>query len=439
MDSISENLENRSNVVKVAALSGLGISWQNVVQANSEFSNWEKEFNDIFYEKWDDYSVNRIQELNEYKDLLQNFVTDPTEGIGDIEDISQTIQKLRSQDVNARWEFERLFLETGGQGAENALGYYDYEDGNSIFVKYTESQLNDLKEGNVIRIDGKAIEGHHINDVSTNALDLDKIEEVFNANNIIPITREAHLYSSEYGHGGSWQNSTEGSATSVFDTRDNIMDENRALTDADILFSDLGFASLIGAGAGLISVSLQIYNGKNDPRPWKKKAAVIASTGLIDGISVGGFSLMANHIRSGIMTSLNDSTISSLVSDVSLDHFDVILGSGLSLVGIRMVRDGLIAAAEWNNSGFNSAINQFTRKSISTIRQESAFMGAGFLMDFIVPDPTGIYFGIRIASGVYKLAKNIQVQNRLKSIQLNTHYKFAQSNINSNFRSEYPS
>lgn len=457
MDKISQYLKQEykfrndkqkltsENEVVVASLVGLGVSGRNEVLLNEEFDNWNKNFNQSFQERWNEYSVNREQTLEQYKELLQEIGTNPNgESASEIQRI---ISNLRSQDVQSRWEFETFFANEGGPATQSTLGYYDFnfEENNSTFVNYTDEQFNILQQGDIVRINDKALEGHHMNDVSTHALDSDMMDVTFNANNINFLTREAHLYSTEFGHGGSWQNSTESSAFSVFDTKENLIQENKIRTDSEISNFNIETALGIGAAAGLITFCIELYKTKNDPRSWKKRAAIVGGNAIKKGAVVSALSGVANHTRTSVLSSFsnniepeigfadeiisNSTSFLETTSDMGLDHFDIIVASGISIAEIRIIYQGFSSVSTWRMEGRKKALNQFGNNVIKILNHEAKFVGAGFLLDFLIPDPTGILFVLRIGDAAFKWGKDIHTFKTCNKIKTEAQYQLAMNSL----------
>ena len=408
-----ERLLLSEDYLAIAATGGLGLSHFNAIKENDLFSSWEADFSKKFNQKMDEFTERRFSDLVEYKGLLDEYDISTNDKLQEVEEASNMVRSIRSNDVNARWDFEHFFATEGNEGAKRVLGYYSYEDGESAYNTYTDEQFNKLIETGIVAVEGESLQGHHINDVSSNTLDLENLEALFHVNNIRLMTRTAHHQDPEYGHGGSWQNSTEGRASEVVDKKQGIVDANKDIRDENISTYDYQTGLGIGFLISVISAVLETRKLKNDPRPWKKKSLLVATSSLVRGFEAGTLALLALKTRTAI-SSLGESEVinsnveiantfltqafpGNLASTLDAQNIASVAGFSTSIAELRIIRSGIVAIAQWRKSDYKIAFNQFGKDSSVIITEESAFFGTALLFDMlyqagedsIIPDPTG--------------------------------------------------
>ena len=425
MTSIESYLEKRAHAsnfersylsedgLSIAATAGLGLSHFKAIKENDLFNEWEVDFSQKFNQKMDEFTERRFSDLEEYKGLLNEHSINSYEKLQEVEEAKRMVKNLRTDDVNSRWDFEQFFAIKGNEGAKRVLGYNSYEDGQSAYNMYSEEQFSQLIDTGRVVVDGETLQGHHINDISSNVLDLENLEALFHVNNIRWMTRTAHHQDPEYAHGGSWQNPTEGRASEVVDKKESIIDANKDIADENIAKFDYQVGIGIGVFISSITAILEIWKLKNDPRPWKKKSLLVATSSLVRGFEAGTLALLALKTRTAI-SSLGESEIlhsnvdiansfltqafpGDLTATLDAQNIASVAGISTSIAELRIIRSGIVAIVQWRQSNFKTAFDQFGKDSSVIIVEESAFFGAALLFDMlyqagedaIIPDPTG--------------------------------------------------
>ncbi len=300
MGNVSTYLENRSKAkgferalfsedgFTIAAMLATGTSHFNSFHKNQLFSNWKEKFESGYENLMDDFRERSIPKLNDIKSLIDN---------GDLSEARKLNSNLRSIDNEYRWRFEKFFAEEGKEGATNVLGYYSYDKTSagytSSYINYTSEQLAQLKETGKVTIDGSPLAPHHINSVSRGIAEPHLLNKIHHPNNIKLMTgpgqldNNAHMLDPTHGHGGAFQNPTSGEARELSTRKHNIINENRDLKDDDLNSFDLSTSIIVGSAVGVITLCIQAYKLKDDPRTWKKKGLLIAASGGARAIEAG--------------------------------------------------------------------------------------------------------------------------------------------------------
>jgi len=453
MTSIESYLEKRAHAsnseraylsedgLSIAATVGLGLSHFKTIKETDLFNEWEADFSQKFNQKMDEFTERRFTDLEEYKSLLQEHNINSFEDLKESGEVESFAKRLHTNDVDSRWDFEQFFANDGNEGARRVLGFHDFEEGVSSYKHYSEEQFNQLQETGIVTVDEVTLQGHHIFDFSSNATVLDKIETLFHVNNIRLMTRTAHHQDPEYGHGGSWQNSTEGRASEVVDKKESIVDANKDITDGNIAKFDYQVGIGIGVFISAITAILEIRKLKNDPRPWKNKSLLVATSSLVRGFEAGTLALLALKTRTAI-SSLGESEVlhsnvelannfltdafpGDLAATLDAQNIASVAGFSTSIAELRIIRSGIVAIVQWRQSDFKTAFNQFGKDSSVIVVEESAFFGVALLFDMlyqagedaIIPDPTGGFIiATRLAWSAGK--KGYQYRENKKTMEI---------------------
>lgn len=425
MSSISSYLEKRAYAsnsermlltedgLTIATTAGLGFAHFNELNEKELFESWETEFSDKFNQKMNEFANRRISSLEEYENLLQGNNISSYADLKDSDETQNLLRNLRNDDVRSRWDLEQFFAEEGNEGARRVLGYYSYEDGNSAYNVYSDEQFNQLVETGKVGVEMETLQGHHIKDVSSHALEMEQLKTLFHVDNIRLMTRTAHQQDPDYGHGGSWQNQTTGEGAEVNTRFDGIIDENKSITGENIAKFDIQIGFGVGIVVGSVSAFLEIRKLKDDPRPWKRKALLISTSAFVRGFEAGTLALLALKTRTAI-SSLGESDMiqsnveaanqvlteafpGDLTSTLDAETLATVAGFSASIAELRIIRSGITAVGQWRQSNFKVAFRQFGKDSMVIIAEESVFLGSALLInmlyeageDAIIPDPTG--------------------------------------------------
>lgn len=453
MTSIENYLEKRAHAsnleraylsedrLSITATAGLGLSHFKAIKENDLFNEWETDFSQKFNQKMDEFTERRFSDLEEYKSLLQENNINSFDDLKESGEVKSFAKKLHDNDVDSRWDFEQFFATDGNEGAKRVLGFHDYENGVSSYKLFTEEQFNQLQETGRVAVDEVTLQGHHIIDFSSNATVLDKIETLFHVNNIRLMSSTAHHQDPDLGHGGSWQNPTEGKASEVVDKKESIVDANKDITDENIAKFDYQLGVGIGIFISTITAILEIRKLKNDPRPWKQKSFLVATSSLVRGFEAGTLALLALKTRTAI-SSLGESEIfhsnvdiantfltqafpGDLTATLDAQNIASVAGISTSIAELRIIRSGIVAIVQWRQSDFKTAFNQFGKDSSVIVVEESAFFGAALLFDMlyqagedaIIPDPTGGFIiATRLAWSAGK--KGYQYRKNKKTMEI---------------------
>ncbi|OLS33742.1 hypothetical protein [Bacillus sp. MRMR6] len=428
---------------------GLGVSSYRDFDEQERYREWKEEFSESYQQKLDDFNQKRFEQLEEYKGLLEeNDITSHVE-LKEASDVLDFAKKLHDNDILQRWRFEKFFAEEGNEGAKQVLGYCDYIDGESIHNLYSNEQFKELLERGKVTVDDSPLQGHHINDFSSNSTVQENIITLFHGNNIKLMTRSAHLNDPEHGHGnkngegGSWKNETKGEANEIDQRFNNIVDANKEITAEDIASFHINTGVGIGLLFGTVTSILEYRKLKNDPRPWKKKALLISMSSIVKGVEAGTLTLLALKTRLSVSSIGDSELLITRVDDangvlnglfggdgVPLEPESIaeFVGFGVSIAEIRIIRSAIVALVQWKHSDFKTAKNQFGKESFGIMAEEAVFlvtvMTAHTLIkslayeagqDAIIPDPTGGFIVVtRVSWSIFK--KSYQYINDRKTM-----------------------
>ena len=467
MSKISEYLERRSrasgferalfteDVTTLTSSIGLGSSNYYYAEKMESFFEWKGEFTKGYNSLLTDFKAKSLPKIDEIRKLISN---------GELEEAKKINSNfLRSLDNNYRWKFEQFFAIEGGEGAQAVLGYWGYEDGTSKFIRYTEEQIRELKETGKISIDGNPPEIHHINPVARGIEEPQRLGEIHHPDNgrIITGRRQvdnAHFYDPIKGHGGSYSNPTSGPSNEVSDRKNSILTHNRSDQENQINESLERFDASISVGAGvitgIITVVVQSYNLRNDPRPWKKKAALITVGGFVKAIEAGTLAMVALKSKKEIISNLGDSTaFEGFTSDLSIklsemlhnsidfesDTFAMMIGSGASIAEVRIIKSAIVSLISLKSGNPIAVFKRFGKEVVIISIEETALISLALFIDFglIFIDPSNhsgepVYTFVRITYSAGKLSRNIYIQqknrqkmSRYKEFQLDGLYETA--------------
>ena len=417
MTSIESYLEKRAHAsnservlfsedgLTIAATAGLGLSHINAYSKFSKFNSfktietekyeiWKEEFSENFRSKMDEFEGLRFQQNNEFLEIYDKYYGEITEGLKNIS------RRLGNDDNRRRWMFEQFFAKEGGEGAERVLGYHSFKDKESVYKNYSPEQLEELKETGKVSVNGETLEVHHINSKALLLEDPEMFFVIHHVNNGRIMTgrgqkvNNAHHDDPNLGHGGSYKNLTRGEATEVHDRKTKIVEENKNDLDENISsqkelidekISSFNLQTGIGVGliVGLISTVLEIRKLKNDPRPWKKKSLLVATSSLVKGFEAGTLALLALKTRTTIASLGESETLESnleiannfltqtfpgdLTATLDAENIATFAGFSTSIAELRIIRSGIVAIAQWRQSDFKTAFNAWFCLDLSSV------------------------------------------------------------------------
>lgn len=366
------------------------------ISTRSEFTAWNEKFQ------------------NGYNQLLETFETQGR---------SINVDYIRSLEVEQRWQAERFFATEGNDGAREVLGYYDIDGAKDIFAKYDDAQWETLTTSfKRPRIDANdpnsTIEGHHINDVSNNSgFTAEGYASTGGPNNVRLVSREAHVNSETYGHGGNTQNATTGDANEIDRTFNNVVDQNHSNNINELLTDGTGIAFAVAGAAFTIQAGYLLFKNRKSSKSKNQVYSEILKQGSATGATLGAGSFLYSTGYSVITDSLHSANLSDSMNagfgEFNLGELSYSLdGDTLADLlaiggGVGLMKFGLSAYQNLSNNGLgHQTLKNLGIESLRITKQETAWLGYGLgvdlLADLLIPDPTGITQTVVITSRVLK-------------------------------------
>lgn len=347
-----------------------------------------------------------IKHFNEYQVESDDWKDNFRGGMQDIlenqkNEFHNDMDDARSAGVENRWELEEYFAKN--PHSEGVLGYHDTEG----FKLWNSDERQLIQNGHRVQVDGKTVEGHHINSISS---DPDNFESATDADNIKFVTREAHLEE----HHGNFQNPTTGETEEVSTIAGKIEDNATSAIKSEEMMESIDDI-LIATSVGSI---LQLVSLKDDPRPWQQKSFVLLS-GALTNTALSATLFVASF---EIQDFIHDS-IANFTGDMSDSAFDNLLSSAGSMGVAVVVRVGLKAGiALYQGKSING---EFLTSAFVSVATSAAISGAAAAAGL---DPTGVLLTITVLKFGWDYYKNKELEGDYKTyykIQLDYKYERA--------------
>jgi len=343
---------------------------------------------DQYYQGTDEFI--RYMNWEERFDLDVKALWDSQPKVTDV-----SIDYARSLGVQRRWDWESFFSQDYVNAPEDI---FSYVGSNGNVVQFTQDELELISTGEAIR----GIEGHHINDVSSN---IEDIAAAADPNNVELATREGHLWL----HDGSWQNSTNGQTNEILTRLDIIKEGNQdqILVNEDLTtrYMPIAIATMVYMGVYGATKAIKI---RNKPMSFEQKAEIVLSDMAEEGIGIAGIAI-ATTIASGWLESslegVFNSYIDTMGSFTNVGAFDQIFAMNNRFFLAATFHSTYRAFKDYRSG---VAVEQVLSKAADDVlhkaKEMAVFQGVGFLADIFIPDPTGIIVAARIGWSVMKLA-----------------------------------
>ena len=333
-----------------------------------------------------------------------------------------SIDTARSLGVQREWEVYNFFADESINAPDELFVYVNDKGDVAPFSQEEIDLISMWKKGDKSPIEG--IEGHHMELVKDNPTN---IELAASPDNILFATKEGHR---AHLHGGNTHNPTD----PQYFSHSLTMDEQFGMTldhNKDVMTLDFLEAGSVKVGGtmllyGSLSIAIELYRLRNDPRPWSSKRSNIIKTGIATTLFGGGLSavgyltsISVNHIFEDFTPAMAEQFFSNMLA-INSSFFAITLTGGL----LRYT---------WNlKKGVNEeqALKELQSIVLTASAEMIAFSSIGLGMDILngfaadtaagvlIPDPTGILITLRVAYSVTKLInKTWNINQNKKAVQ----------------------
>jgi hypothetical protein len=389
-------------------------------EIEADFEEWKSGLDSEWESLRQDISARQEHYLTRYRDARQEELgpelTDSDLARSDLREnagIDKVLEDARSVGPDARTEFERLLAQEGGDSARRQLGYYSGES--ATFQRYSEEQFEALAEGANISEIGPGLQRHHAYSVKANLQEspLD-ITPMMSPDNIRHMTREAHLKSSELGHGGNFQNSTTGEATSAQELYADVVGERY---QDRVLENGSDYTGEIGLAAGLLggSISAIVQYQRLRRKPWKRKTLGTVSAFASQGIETAGLSYAAIQTSEQTTQLISDGVQQSIEvgQEIGTDVTAELVGSAAGIEAAVAIRSGINFAQDiYGGRSVSASGAEFGKDILVVGGEELAFVLLGVAGDAFVPIPephvSALVNGIRVTYRLLKVGHGIR-------------------------------
>lgn len=298
---------------------------------------------------------------------------------------------LRSDGVKFRWMEEMYFVKNGNDAAQQELGFGLYEKGQSSLHHYDATQIKQLLNGDRPQYHGQTIQGHHLSSVH-GSLNDGRIALLSDPENIRLTSPDAHLRDPIYGHAGNFKNDSHIVGHEVDDRFDGIVADNRhdtIIEPAESRELSIGIAS--GLVTGTIASVIRLVQFKNDSRPWRKKAGVVAGTFALRGLEGGIISiavlLVHDHVTEFVSNQVSD-IAAQLGPQFSSDIIGELVGSAAGIELAIAIRAGVRSIQSLRHGESLKHVGSMVGQQLLIAGAEQfAFFLLGVALDSITPIP----------------------------------------------------
>jgi len=369
---IRKRIDNRNKLFWTASAEGGA-----VIGATSEIVQY---FESQSFNKWLSPFKERVQDLRN----SQNYSPDD-------------LKYARQLGVARRWEWEKFFAQKE-QNAPKEI--FTYTDDDGTIMRMSNEQILQLQNNETLY----GLPGHHINSVSAYpALASDP-------ENVKFYTTKGHL---PYGHPGGTRIPTSGEAKEITNRIDRIEEHNENIRETEgYIISGLIFGS--------IGAFIKWKQMSKDPRPWKKKSAIIAVTFALSGIQGAGIAI-AVHLTSEL---IQDSVVDFATeyaeefgTEASKEVFSNLLGAAGGIEAAIALRLTVKLVSElMKGNSFKEYAPDIGRAFAQATAEQIAFFLLGIALDNLtpIPDPhlATIVTALRITYSLGKLGINYNSNKR---------------------------
>lgn len=373
---IRKRIDNRNNLFWTASADGGA-----VIGATSEII---QHFESQSYNKWLSPFNERVQDLQD----SQNYSTDD-------------IRYARQLAASRRWEWEQFFAQKENN-APNDI--FSVTNDNGELVRMTDEQIKILQNGGKIQ----GLQVHHINSVHSNSIEMASDPEN---------TKLATLHGHLKLHKGNFSNQTSGEAKEITKMTERTKEHNENIRETEgYIISGLIFGS--------IGAFIKWRQMSKDPRPWKKKSAIIAGTFALSGIQGAGIAIAAHLTSELIQDSIADFATeysAEFGAKASSEVFSDLIGAAGGIEAAIVLRLGVKIVSELvKGNSFKESAPDIGRALAQATAEQIAFFLLGLALDNLtpIPDPTlaTVVTALRITYSLGKLGYNYNV-NRKNAVE----------------------
>lgn len=369
---IRKRIDNRNKLFWTASAEGGA-----VIGATSEIVQY---FESQSYLNWEGGFEEQIQDLRENQKLL-----------------SENMGYIRERGVKFRWDYLKLFANKDVNAPRSTFSSIG-DDGNIKIM--SSGDIHQLREG----ITPPGYVGHHINRV------IDRPDLAGDPENIKIFTTKGHI---PYGHPGGTRIPTSGEAKEITNRIDRIEEHNENIRETEgYIISGLIFGS--------IGAFIKWKQMSKDPRPWKKKSAIIAGTFALSGIQGAGIAIAAHLTSELIQDSVADFATeyaAEFGTEASSEVFSDLLGAAGGIEAAIFLRLGVKLVSELiKGKSFKGIAPDIGTALAQATAEQIAFFLLGIALDNLtpIPDPhlATIVTALRITYSLGKLGINYNRNKR---------------------------
>lgn len=370
--------EDAATLVTVGANAAQSVDWYAKMQ---HFTSWKTTFDPGYAEV-----------LAQAEAAGSKYLAKWESAAGDETELAKIADNARDFGADRRWVVERFLANSEAPAGYGRLGYHRMVEGRDEYHAYSETELIKIRLGEKPSVDGDTLHAHHVNSVSDAfQRGSEGLKSMYDPNNLRLMTKDAHLNSTEMGHGGSWRSPTSGRAEET-DVGADLVVKGQYDYARDQVDSVLAMAAL-GAGVayGVIHCILEFRTLQQDPRPWKAKARIVAATFALRGAEGASITAVTLLARNSSEVWLDDSAIDLagiLGHGANAAVLEDLIASGFGISSALAIREGLRFASdlvEGRNPVY--AAKEHGSAVLVVFLEQGGFSLLGVFLDVVTPIP----------------------------------------------------
>ncbi len=109
------------DALRIAATAGHGLSQCKEIREMHEYKTWCREFTELFGARLTAFEERRFKQFDEHKNVLEKHDISSPDEFGVVDELTVITETLRSDNINARQDFEQFIAEKGNKGTISAV------------------------------------------------------------------------------------------------------------------------------------------------------------------------------------------------------------------------------------------------------------------------------------------------------------------------------